>query len=502
MNNRSSGAIVTSTPRKPACRVLVPALLAVLCGCGSAVRDPAHAPHTQADHGVQVWVTTADRSRLLAPESDVMIGAATAEPATIEIDTARRYQTMIGFGAAITDASAWLIRSRMGGAQRAALMQELFGPAPALQISFVRLTIGASDFSSTHYSLDDMPDGETDPALAHFSIAPIRDKVVPMVRDARALNPSLLVMASPWSAPGWMKTGGALIHGTLLPQFYGAFANYLVKYVDAMQALGIPIYALTLQNEPHFDPPNYPGMLLDADARAQLIGKYLGPAFAERATRTRILEWDHNWDRPQEPLQVLGNPLAAAFIEGVAWHCYAGNVAAQAQVHLAHSDKDAYLTECSGGGWDSASHSSLLQMTRALIIGSTRGWARGVVLWNLALDQSAGPHLGGCTNCRGLVTIDSRTGEVTRNDEYYVIAHASRFIRPGAQRIESNETDSQLANAAFLNPDGSLVLILANSATNPRALSVRCRDREFRYTMLGESVATLVWAQRDTVRYN
>jgi glucosylceramidase len=141
-------------------------------------------------------------------------------------------------------------------------------------------------------------------------------------------------------------------------------------------------------------------------------------------------------------------------------------------------------------------------MTRALIIGSTRGWARGVVLWNLALDQSAGPHLGGCTNCRGLVTIDSRTGEVTRNDEYYVIAHASRFIRPGAQRIESNETDSQLANAAFLNPDGSLVLILANSATNPRALSVRCRDREFRYTMLGESVATLVWAQRDTVRYN
>lgn len=488
---------------KPVCRILVPALLAVLCGCGSAVRDPAHARHTQANHGVQIWVTTADRSQQLARAKDVALGHATAESATIEIDTGRRYQTMIGFGAAITDASAWLIRSRMGGAQRAALMQELFGAAPALQISFVRLTIGASDFSPEHYSLDDMPEGESDPALAHFSIAPIRDTVVPLVRDALSLNPSLRVMASPWSAPGWMKTSGALIHGTLLPQFYATFANYLTKYVDAMQAQGIPIYALTVQNEPHFDAPNYPGMMLDADARAQLIGKYLGPALAERSTRTGILEWDHNWDSPQEPLRVLGNPLAAGYVAGVAWHCYAGNVPAQAQVHLAHPDKDAYLTECSGGNWGSPPNSSLLQMTRELIIGSTRAWARGVLLWNLALDQSAGPHLGGCTACRGLVTIDSRTGEVTRNDDYYVIAHASRFVRPGAMRVESNQTDSSVANVAFQNPDdGSIVLIAANSATSPRALSVRCRDHEFRYTMPGESVATFVWAQPDALRYN
>ena len=409
----------------------------------------------------------------------------------------------IGFGAAITDASAWLIRSRMDGAQRAALMQELFGPAPALQISFVRLTIGASDFSPAHYSLDDMPDGETDAALAHFSIAPIRDTVVPVVRDALSRNPALRVMASPWSAPGWMKTSGALIHGTLLPQFYGVFASYLVKYVDAMQAQGIPIYALTAQNEPHFDTPDYPGMLLDADARAQLIGNYLGPALAKRTTGTRIFEWDHNWDRPQEPLQVLGNPRAAAYVAGVAWHCYAGKVAAQNQVHLVHPDKDAYLTECSGGDWGSSSDSSLLNMTRELIIDSTRAWARGVLLWNLALDQSAGPHLGGCANCRGLVTIDSRTGEVTRTDDYYVIAHASRFVRPGAQRVESNETDLGLANVAFQNPDdGSIVLIVANSATSPRALSVRCRDHEFRYTMAAQSLATLVWAQSDAVRYN
>jgi glucosylceramidase len=466
------------------------------------VHDPARATPIQANQDVQVWVTTADRRQRLARAADVVLGGATAAPATIEVDTARRYQSMIGFGAAITDASAWLIGSRMDGAQRAALMQELFGPAPALQISFVRLTIGASDFSRTHYSLDDMPDGETDPGLAHFSIGPIRDTVVPVVRDALSLNPALRVMASPWSAPGWMKTSGALIQGTLLPQFYGAFAGYLVKYVDAMQAQGIPIYALTLQNEPHFEPRNYPGMLLDADARAQLIGKYLGPALAGRPKGTRILDWDHNWDRPQEPLQVLGNPLAAAYVAGVAWHCYAGKVAAQDQVHRTHPDKDAYLTECSGGEWGSPSDSSLLNMTRELITDSTRAWARGVLLWNLALDESAGPHLGGCATCRGLVTIDSRTGEVTRNDDYYVIAHASRFVRPGAQRVESNETDLSLGNVAFQNPDGSIVLIAVNSATSARALSVRCRDHEFHYTMPGQSVATFVWAQRDTLRYN
>ena len=308
-----------------------------------------------------------------------------------------------------------------------------------------------------------MPEGGTDPALAHFSITPIRDTVVPVVRDALSLNPRLRVMASPWSAPGWMKTSGGLIHGTLMPQYFGAFADYMVKYVEAMQVQGVPIYALTVQNEPHFDTHNYPGMLLDADARAQLIGNYLGPALARRATPgfsngTTI----GTGRRSRCRCSVIRR--RQLFIAGVAWHCYAGHVGRRPRYTLAHPDKDAYLTECSGGEWGSPSGSSLLNMTRELIIDSTRGWARGVLLWNLALDQSAGPHLGGCTTCRGLVTIDARTGDVTRNDDYYVIAHASRFVRPGAQRIESNETDSGLANVAFQNPDdGSLVLILANS---------------------------------------
>jgi glucosylceramidase len=488
-------------------RIIAQVLIATLCGCAGAAPVPARiqrsAPPSHTVHGwittasgsQHDWITSAGGSQLLVP-IELVLNDATATPATIEIDTTRRYQTMVGFGAAITDAAASLIRFRMNGAQRAALMKELFGPAPGLHISFVRLTIGASDFSPTHYSLDDRPDGESDSGLEHFSIAPIRETVVPVVRDALSLNPSLRVMASPWSPPGWMKTSGALLHGTLLPQFYGPFAGYLLKYVDAMRTQGIPIFALTLQNEPGFNPPNYPGMLLDAHARAELVARYLGPALARRKPTTRILEWDHNWNRPQEPLQVLGDPVAAAYVAGVAWHCYKGKVAAQSQVHLAYPDKDAYLTECSGGDWGPPSDPSLLRMTRELIIGSTRGWARGVLLWNLALDESAGPHLGGCTNCRGLITIDSRTGEVTRNEDYYVIAHASRFVHPGAQRIESNETDSGLDNVAFRNPDGSIVLIAANSATTPRALLVRCRDREFQFTMPAQSVATFVWTQQ------
>ena len=480
------------------------ALGAALYGCAGVVRAPAHAQPgdpsstTASSHTVHGWITTADRGQQLT-RVDLILNNATATPATIEVDTTRRYQTMVGFGAAITDAAAGLIRFRMDRTQRAALMKELFGPAPGLQISFIRLTIGASDFSPTQYSLDDRPDSQSDPKLEHFSIAPLRKTVVPVVRDALSLNPSLRVMASPWSAPGWMKSSGALVHGTLLPQFYRAFADYLVRYVDAMRAQGIPIFALTLQNEPHFDPNNYPGMLLDADTRAQLIGKYLGPALAARTLPTRILEWDHNWVWPQEPLQVLGDPQAAAYVAGVAWHCYKGKVEAQTQVHVAHPDKDTYLTECSGGDWYPPSDPGLLYMTRELIIGSTRGWARGVLLWNLALDESAGPHLGGCTNCRGLVTINSRTGEVTRNDDYYVIAHASRFVHQGAQRIDSTETDSGLDNVAFRNPDGSLVLIAANSAMSPRAVLARCRDREFQFTMPAQSIATFVWAEKSSV---
>ncbi|HEV7608081.1 MAG TPA: glycoside hydrolase family 30 beta sandwich domain-containing protein [Steroidobacteraceae bacterium] len=453
----------------------------------------AIAPHAQAADDVQPWLTTTDRSHLLARETGLSFARRATLATRIDVEPDRRYQSIVGFGAAVTDASAWLIQTRLNDEQRAALLEELFGRRAGIGLSFTRISIGASDFSRSHYSLDDTPDGKPDPDLTHFSIEPNRAHLLPVLRAALAINPQLRIVASPWSPPGWMKTSGSLVHGRLLAEAQPALGAYLVRFSDAYAAEGVPLYALTLQNEPDFDPPDYPGMRLEAAERARIIGQFLGPTLAKRVAPPLILDWDHNWDKPQSPLEVLASAQAARFIAGVAWHCYGGNVAAQTPVHAAHPDKDAYLTECSGGEWDPDWGGSLRWFTRELIIGSTRGWSRGVVLWNLALDEQHGPHAGGCGNCRGVVTIDSATGAVTRNVEYYVLAHASRFVRPGARRIASTSGVNGLATVAFQNPDDSLALIVLNDAQRQRRFSVRSAGESFDYSLPAGAVATFVW---------
>lgn len=444
---------------------------------------------------VQAWVTTGDQAKLLSPEPGAAFGKGRLERIVIDVDPAQRYQEMTGFGASITDSSAYLIQSRMNPQQRAALMEELFGrKGEGIGLSFTRLTIGASDFSRTHYSFDDMPKGEADPELKHFSIDPNRADVLPTVKSALAINPQLKVMASPWSAPGWMKSTDSLIQGTLKPEAFGAFANYLRRYVDAYQAEGVPIFALTLQNEPHFEPKDYPGMRVDPARRAAFIGGHLGPLMAKHHPALRIMDWDHNWDEPGSPAAVLADPVAAKYVSGVAWHCYGGDVRVQAALHDTWPGKETWFTECSGGQWSPEWNKNLMYFTRTLVIGTTRGWAKGVLLWNLALDENYGPHLGGCRDCRGVVTIDSGSGKVTRNVEYYALAHASRFVRPGAHRIASSSGHDDLDTVAFRNADdGSVALLVANAARAPRQFSVRSGGRHFRYALPGESVATLVW---------
>ena len=436
---------------------------------------------------------TADQLKLLSHEPDFAFSSsARAGLPTIVVDDTAQYQEMVGFGAAITDAAALNI-NRLPAERREALLRELFDPDSGIGLSFTRLTIGASDFSPRQYSFDDMPSGQRDPTLAHFSIAPNRVDVVPIVQRALAINPRLKVMASPWSPPGWMKTSGSLIKGTLWPNAYGLFAKYLVRYVDAYDSVGVPIYALTVQNEPHFEPSNYPGMRLEPPDRARLIAHDLGPLLARRPKPPLILDWDHNWDEPASPLRVLGDSVAARYIAGVAWHCYAGDVSAQAKVHDAFPAKDTYFTECSGGDWAPDFAGSLLWNVRTLIIGATRNWARGVLLWNLALDELHGPYNGGCTNCRGVVTINSLSGAVTRNVEYYALAHASRFVRPGARRIASSTGVDGLESVAFRNPDSSKVLIVVNTAPEERRFVVRSAGRALTYALPAGAVVTLRW---------
>jgi glucosylceramidase len=443
---------------------------------------------------VELWLSTADRRLRLAQQPDIEMSAREVVPADVVIDIHKTYQSIVGFGAALTDSSAWLLQNKMNEQQRSALLQELFGPPPNLDLNMMRLTIGASDFSLQQYTLDDLPFGQVDPPLQHFNVAANLRDVIPTASEILTVNPQLRIIASSWSAPAWMKDSENLIGGALLPQFESTYADYLVKYLDTYRGYGIPIFALTLQNEPGFVPVTYPGMEFPASTRARIIAQYLGPALASRKPRTRILEWDHNWDEPEQPLSVLAGPDAARYIDGIAWHCYSGSPYAQSKVHRAYPKKDAYITECSGGDWESSKNGELLWFTRDLLLAGIRQWARGVVYWNLALDEQHGPHFGGCDACKGVVTIDSHTGEVSRNDEYYAFAHFSRFVLPGAVRVGSSETEKGIDNVAFRNAsDGSVVLVMVNSHVDARRVSVAQDRTVFQYTLPPQSVATFVW---------
>ncbi|MDE2181618.1 MAG: glycosyl hydrolase [Alphaproteobacteria bacterium] len=439
---------------------------------------------------VQVWLTTPDAIKRLSREPGIAFdGGLPAAIITIDADT--RYQEIVGFGAALTDASAWLIQNKMSESQRAALLKELFGRDGGLGLSFTRLTIGASDFSLRDYSFDDQPKGARDPDLRHFSIEPNRADVLPLVKRALAINPQLKIMASPWSAPGWMKSSDSLIQGSLLPEAFPAYAEYFRRYIDAYAAEGVAIYAITIQNEPHFEPADYPGMRVTPPMRAAFIGSYLGPLLSRTHPEVRIWDWDHNWDEPQSPLTVLADPNASRYVAGVAWHCYAGEPSAQGPVHDAHPDKETWLTECSGGEW--SQWKDALPWMAGTLVRTTRQWSKGVLFWNLALDENHGPHTGGCTDCRGVVTIDSRTGDVTRNLEYYILGHASRFVVPGAVRVDSGAEITGIDDVAFRNPDGSIVLIAVNRQSEPRAFGVRQKNQSFEYVLAPGSVATFVW---------
>lgn len=442
------------------------------------------------------WVTYSDKSKLLAPHITEQFNQRKALKINIDVDSQIKYQEMVGFGANITDASAWLIQNQLSKSSKENLLQDLFGKSPGAGFSFTRLTLGASDFSMRHYSLNDMPFGARDNELRNFSMTPMKADVLPVLKSAMHINPQLKVMASPWSAPAWMKTTDSLIKGSLRPDAFGAFAKYLNQFADELLLEGIQLHAITLQNEPHFEPDDYPGMRLMPDMRAELIANHVGPLFARRKDKIRILDWDHNWDEVQSPLTVLANEKASPYVDGVAWHCYGGEVQSQAQVHAAYPDKETYFTECSGGEWKPHWEETLPWYMKNLIIGTTRNWAKGVLLWNLALNENHGPHTGGCNDCRGVVTIHSKTGEVTKNLDYYALAHASRFVRQGARRVYSSLGEEGVETVAFQNSDdGSLVLIVLNGASDFREFSITYKGQSVVYDLPPAGVMTVTWPE-------
>ncbi len=444
---------------------------------------------------VRVWVTTPEKSKLLSEEEQFRFGVGSGEisaPITIHVDESVTYQQMDGFGAAMTDSSAWLIANKLNLEQREKLMRDLFDHEQGIGISYMRLPMGASDFAHDFYTYNDKPAGEIDPKLKGFSIEHDKAYIIPALKQAREINPDLKLMASPWSVPAWMKSSESLITGYLKEEFYPSYANYFVKFIQGYEAEGVPMDAITLQNEPYYEPPGYPGMFMDATEQIEVIRNHLGPAFRDNGITTKIITWDHNWDHPEYPIQVLDDPEANAFISGSAFHGYTGEVRNQQQVHDAHPDKDIYFTESSGGEWATDFGNNLKWDLQNLIIGSTRYWSKVVLKWNLALDEDHGPKKGGCQDCRGFVTINSQSGEVTLNEEYYAFGHASKFVKSGAYRIETNQSEV-IENVAFKNPDGSKVLIGLNSSTESQLFEVHFGDQKFTYTLPAGAVATFVW---------
>jgi glucosylceramidase len=443
------------------------------------------------EDAVSAWVTTADQAQLLAQQPDLRFEAGCpGGEGTIEVDPSTVYQAIDGFGSSLTDASAWLIANRMSEAQRETLLRRLFDAQVGIGLGILRQPIGASDFALGNYSYDD-----TAPDLSDFSIEHDRAYIVPLLKRIRALNPELLLIGTPWSPPGWMKTSGSMIGGRLGDDHYDDLASYFVRFVQAYEAEGLPIYGVTPQNEPHYEPSGYPGMFMESDEQAGFVGDYLGPAFDAAGIDAKILVWDHNWDGVDYPRAVLEDAEAYARVAGTAFHCYGGDVSAQSAIHDAFPDRDIWLTECSDGTWvgDGAFAGNFVRGVEQLLIGGARNWARGVVKWNLALDEDRGPTNGGCDTCFGTVRIDQADGTVVLEPEYYSLGHASKFVRRGARRVASTSIGGGVETVAFENPDGSHVLVVWNPPGGERSFRVCEGDRSFEHTLPPSAAATFRW---------
>ena len=459
----------------------------LLATCSAFMLLPAHAQRVSA------WVTTPDRAQLLRPQPGALRFGPTPTPpagAVIEVDDAQAFQPMAGFGYCLTGGSAELLRA-MSAPARARLLRELFGTGKNdIGVSYLRLSIGASDLDAVVFSYDDMPAGQTDTTLTHFSLAPDEKCLLPVLKEMLAINPAIKLLGSPWSPPAWMKTNEATKGGSLRPEYYGVYARYLVKYLQAMQAQGITLDAITPQNEP-LHPGNNPSLLMTAEAQAEFIGRHLGPALRAAGLKTKIICYDHNADHPDYPLTVLGNAAAYPYVDGSAFHLYAGPITALSVVHDAFPQKNIYFTEqWVGSKTDFAGN--LDWHTKTLFVGAPRNWARTVLEWNLAADPQQNPHSpGGCTECLGALTL-APGDQVTRNVAYYAVAHSSKWVRPGSVRIGSSSPAS-LPNVAYRTPAGGHVLLVLNDQKTPQTFGLRYRGRSVAATLPAGAVGTYAW---------
>ena len=448
---------------------------------------------------VETWHTDLGLDHRLEQINDRYFGTPCSPPTALEVNifTSEIYQEIDGFGAALTNSSAWLIDNSN---RREEIIDKLFSPDSGIGISYIRLAMGSSDFvQGEHYSYAETPN---DMDLSEFSIVRDREHIIPVLQDILAINPDIKIMGSPWSPPGWMKTSGQFVCGShwdsrLKTEMYSVYADYFVKFVQEYANEGIQIHAMTIQNEPLYCPWDYPGLYMPGDQQRDFI-KVLGPKFSEHGIDTEIVIFDHNWDNSEQTgafdyaKVIYDDPIALSYIAGTGFHGYGnGEASMQEMVYYLDPTKAIYFTERTNftgwTNWDQV----LSHIAKYYFIDVIRYWSKNVLLWNLALDTENGPYNGGCPNCTGVVTVEDDYFE--KEIDYYIIGHFSKFVQQGANRIYSNTFEGELETVAFQNPDGSLVVVTLNPGWDTVTYKINWNDMYFNHSLSPQSMATFVW---------
>ncbi len=468
-------------------RILIAlAFCTMACNCS----NPDDEPMGPAVLPVHVYTTSGNAVNLFYHKTIDFAPGEDNRFDVIEINPAETFQTVEGFGYTLTGGSAMLLH-QMSAADRAALLREFFSTDDnSIRVSYIRISIGASDLDPVVFSYDDLPSGVTeDLSLQYFSLARDTLHLIPVLKEILAINPNLRIMGSPWSAPVWMKSNKNSIGGNLKPQYYSTYAQYFVKYIQAMEAHGIHIDAITPQNEPQHG-GNNPSLVMSSTNQKDFVKDHLGPAFQAAGITTKIIIWDHNCNNPEYPIDILNDATAKGYVHGSAFHLYEGDVSALSAVHEAHPDKGLYFTE-QWTGSASSFDGDLKWHMKNIIIGTMRNWSRVALEWNLASDPAFGPHTpGGCTQCKGAVTIDGSTA--TKNVSYYIIGQASRFVPPGSVRIGST-VPGTLHNVAFQTPEGKMVLIVLNEGAEIQSFNIHAGDKWITASLHPGTVGTFLW---------
>lgn len=462
----------------------------------------AAAPANADPSLVEVWLSTSDDTATIAPQPPLSLGAVADGAINVRVDDRLRYQTVDGVGASFTDSSAYLMAQLKASnpVGYADLMRQIFDPDDGLGMKVWRVPMGSSDFTaaSAHWTDDDIQGPPEDPTKYFGLTFHDTSYVIPLILDALAINPDLEIIASPWSAPAWMKTNNSMIchangsDGSLKTVYRQAWADYFAKWILAYESAGVPIWGITPQNEPLYCPDSYPGMTWTAPDQATWINSYLAPTLAGAGLDPAILGWDQGF-RQTAFAQTVVDQTAPSVVEGIAWHCYGNdaNPAYMTKVRSTDTDRAVYLTECSS---DVVPTQIIKYSTSEMALLSFQNWAKGVTLWNLALDASGGPHLGGCAVCEPLVQVD--VGSPAAWTYHRNLAHLgqiSRFAKPGATRIDSTVRAHGVVTAAFENLDGSEVLVATNTTASAVTFQVTWNVQgSFEYTLPSRATVTFV----------